>query len=472
MNDTGYPTAPVVIVDDEPQILFSFSVSLKSAGITNVVTLEDGRKLMPLLSAREASAVLLDLSMPHLPGTALLREVNASFPQIPVIIVTANHDLDTAVACMKAGAFDYLVKPVEMERLLGTVKNALQMTSLQGEISSLKHYLLTNELTNEKAFSAIITRNPRMRAIFQYAEAVAPSLHPVLITGETGVGKELMARAIHELSGRTGAFVEVNIAGLDDSLFSDTLFGHRKGAFTGADQPREGLVAQAAGGTVFLDEIGDLNEAAQIKLLRLLQERKYLPLGSDTPRNCTARVIVATNRDLPSLIQQGKFRRDLYYRLRTHQIDITPLRRRREDIHLLLNHFMDAAAVSLGKRRPSYPPELITLLATYHFPGNVRELESMVHDAVARHQGGVLSLESFKEIISRENTDAASAGSSDHWSPELLSGITGRFPTLSEAEDYLTFEALRLAGNNQGIAASLLGITRQALNKRLNRSKG
>jgi len=291
LAEPGYPAAPVVLVDDEPNILFSFGIGLRAAGIANIETLDDGRKLLQLISARGASAVVLDLSMPYVQGAQLLEEIVAAHPQVPVIIVTATHDLETAVRCMKTGAFDYLVKPVETERLLGTVRNALQLTALRDEVSSLKHYLLTDQLRHEGAFSAIVTRSPKMRSLFQYVEAIAPSRHTVLITGETGVGKELMARAVHELGERKGPLVAVEIAGLDDSVFADTLFGHRKGAFTGADQTREGLIAQAEEGTLFLDEIGDLSEASQVKLLRLLQEHRYFPLGSDTPRQSSARVI-------------------------------------------------------------------------------------------------------------------------------------------------------------------------------------
>ncbi|MDA8433962.1 MAG: sigma-54 dependent transcriptional regulator [Nitrospiraceae bacterium] len=465
-----YPSSPVILVDDEPQILLSFSVLLKTEGINNIVTVEDSRKVLPLLSGQEAALIVLDLSMPHLPGFTLLSEINAAFPHIPVIIVTATDNLETAVECMKSGAFDYLVKPVEPDRLLSSIRKALDMSALQDEVSSLKHYLLTDQLKHESTFSPIVTNSRKMRALFKYAEAISVSPQPVLITGETGVGKELFARAIHELSGRKGEFVAVNISGLDDSMFSDTLFGHKKGAFTGADAAREGLIAQASGGTLFLDEIGDLSEVSQVKLLRLLQEHRYLPLGSDVYKQGDARTIVATNRDIAELIAQGKFRKDLFFRLRTHQIQILPLRERREDIPVLLDHFLGEAARSLGKKKPTHPRELVTLLSTCSFPGNVRELQAMVYDAVAMHKGGVLSMDSFKCTISQDAPGqiVATAGGPRR---DVVEDVFGKFPTLQEAEDYLVSEALRKADNNQGIASSLLGITRQALNKRLSRSR-
>ena len=242
-----------------------------------------------------------------------------------------------------------------------------------------------------------------MRAIFQYIEAIAGTKEPVLVTGETGVGKELIAKAIHELSARRGPFVATNVSGLDDHMFSDTLFGHKRGAYTGAEQARDGLILQSSEGTLFLDEIGDMSEASQVKLLRLLQEKEFYPLGFDIPKKANTRIVVATNRDLQRLIAEGRFRNDLYFRLRTTPDYGPPLRDRREDIPLLLDYFLEGASKQLRKKQPAYPRELVTLLANYSFPGNVRELHSMVFDAVTRHQPGILSLESFREKIGEES---------------------------------------------------------------------
>jgi DNA-binding NtrC family response regulator len=456
---------PVLLVDDEPQALLSASVMLRTAGVKDVITVEDSREVMPLLYRQDVAVVVLDLSMPHLSGKELLHRISHEYPHIPVIIMTATNELETAVECIKSGAFDYLVKPVEKSRFISSVKRAVELCALRNEVSSLKRHLLTDRLEHEDVFAPIITNSKKMRAVFQYVEAIAGSQQPVLITGETGVGKELIARALHELSGLKGNFVAVDVAGLDDTMFSDTLFGHRKGAYTGATEARNGLVAQTSGGTLFLDEIGDLSESSQVKLLRLLQEQTYYPLGSDVPKRTDARIVVATNQDLQKLIQKGKFRKDLYYRLRAHQIHIPPLRERKEDIPLLVDHFLEEAAKSMNKKKPTPPPELMTLLSTYHFPGNIRELRAMIFDAVARHKSGVLSMDSFKETIGQESSMRSFPPSEG--SPFL--GISGRFPTLREAEEYLISEALKLAKGNQGIAASLLGITRQALNKRLNR---
>ena len=257
----------------------------------------------------------------------------------------------------------------------------------------------------------MVTGNKKMRAIFQYVEVVAGTRQPIMITGETGVGKELVARAIHQLSGRKGDYVALNVAGLDDMMFSDTLFGHKKGAFTGADQAREGFIARAAGGTLFLDEIGDLNESSQIKLLRLLQEHEYYPVGSDIVSKSDARIVLATNRDLQKMIAAGKFRNDLYYRLCAHQIHIPPLRERLDDIPQLLDHFLATSAAMVNKKKPTPPPELAVLLSIYQFPGNMRELEALVFDAVARHASGILSMESFRAVIGEERAAVRRNGS-------------------------------------------------------------
>jgi len=456
----------VILVDDEQEILFSYEVMLQGAGIGNILTCSDSRALLPLLAEHEAGVVVLDLQMPHLSGTDLLGKITLNYPQLPVIIVTAANQLDTAVACIKAGAFDYQVKPVEISRLVATVRKALEMNTLRREISSLRESLLTGQVRNREAFAAIITRSPRMQALFSYLEAAAVTDQPVLITGETGVGKELIAKAVHTLSGVTGDFVGINSAGLDDLMFADSLFGHRKGAYTGAGDAREGMIARAADGTLFLDEIGDLSPASQVKLLRLLQEGEYFPIGSDRGVQSRARIVVATNQDLEHLMADGIFRRDLYYRLCAHRVEIPPLRDRREDIPLLLEAFLAEASQALHRVKPAYRSELLTHLAAYHYPGNVRELKGMILDALTRHQGGTLSAANFDKLsVVRGVSPTPPAQSS--YSGEMDFSVTGRFPTLKEMEQYLIAEALQSAGGNQGAAAAMLGLTRQALNKRL-----
>jgi len=403
MKEKSFASLPVFLVDDEESVLRASAAVLQSAGVTNVRLVNDSRELLPALEREPASAVLLDLFMPYVTGNKLLPDIVHLYPEIPVIVMTAALDIETAVRSMKEGAFDYLVKPVEESRLVASVRHALEVHSLRRQMGVLKRYLLSDCLQDNEAFAGIVTNSRKMRALFQYLEAVAVSAEPVLISGETGAGKEMFAHALHKLSGLSGQFVQVNVAGLDDTLFSDTLFGHRKGAFTGADQSRAGLIAQAAGGTLFLDEIGDLSMASQVKLLRLLQEHVYYPLGSDVAFASDARVICATNCNLAKMMRQNQFRSDLFFRLSVHQVEVPPLRQRKEDIRLLLQHFVDEAAAAIGKSAPEPSNELLTLLANYHFPGNVRELRAMVFNALALHRAGpVLPMDGFRQAIQKQ----------------------------------------------------------------------
>ncbi|MBF0382540.1 MAG: sigma-54-dependent Fis family transcriptional regulator [Magnetococcales bacterium] len=475
MKSADTQARSVLMVDDEPGILQGAVSILKGAGIQQVDTLEDSRRVIPFLESTMVSILILDLFMPHVSGMELLPEIRQKFPEITIIVMTASMDLETAVACMKEGAFDYLVKPVEEERLISSVKKALEIHSLRQQVLSLKHSFLTSQAASGPVFNAIITRCHKMAAIFRYVTATARTSEPILITGETGVGKELFAQAVHLASGRKGKFITINAAGLDDTVFTDTLFGHKKGAYTGADRPREGLIAQANRGTLFLDEIGDLSESSQLKLLRLLQERNYYPLGSDLPRETDARIVLATNRNLEKRIADGKFRADFYYRLSVHEITIPPLRERKEDIPLLTTHFFKEAARSMDKAVPTPPEELFLLLMAYEFPGNVRELRALVYDAVAQHESRMISMQSFRKIIDRtQSAPALERVATSQIDQESLTcpliQFPGRCPTLKEAEWAVIHEALQRADSNQTIAANLLGLSRQALNRRLSRN--
>lgn len=471
MDQPVITSLPIMVVDDEAEVLKSIEVALRSAGLGEIVTCRDSREVIPLLSRMEMGIVLLDLIMPYVSGEELLNEIVEKFPEIPVIIVTANDEIDIAVKCMKSRAFDYIVKPLEKDRLITAVMRALELRKLRRENEILKNHMSTCLLERPEVFSEIVTANEKMLGLFQYVEAIAGSREPVLITGETGVGKELMARAVGMISLPEGPFVSVNVAGIDDNAFSDSLFGHSKGAFTGADSVRAGLVEKACGGTLFLDEIGDLNPGSQVKLLRLLQEHEYFPLGMDHARKSCARVIASTNKDLPALQSSGLFRRDLYYRISIHHLDIPPLRERLDDLPLLLDHFIEQAAHALGRRVPSYPAELITLLSNYSFPGNIRELRALVFDAVCRHTSGILSLQRFR--LHLEKCRSLEKGA--HAVGSSISGETSlsrldSLPTLKEATRLLIREAMRRAENNQTMAARFLGISRQRLARHLKNS--
>ena len=465
----------VLIVDDEINTLKASATILKMNGLKDVVTESDSRRVLEIMNAGGIDVVLLDLFMPHLSGMELLPIMREQHPQVPVIIVTAAYELERAVECIKAGAFDYLVKPVEPERMIVTLQKAFECRSMQDQMTSLRDHLVEDRLDHPDVFEDIVSCSRKMRGIFQYLEVVAKSPQPVLITGESGTGKELVTRAIHRLSGCKGELVSVNLAGLDDTMFSDTLFGHKKGAFTGADQLREGLIVKAANGVILLDEIGDLNESSQIRLLRLIQEREFYPVGSDTPRKSETRIVCASHKDLKDLVAKGRFRNDLYYRLNVHHVELPPLRSRKEDLPLLLEHFIRQAAKTLSISPPSYPAELLDLLAVYHFPGNVRELQGIVFDAVARSKAGKLSQEPFRQVMTTGRTQTpvsplpASLGNDTRQG--LLEEIWGHFPTLHEAENYLIDAAMKAAQGNQGTAATMLGLKRQTLNVRLKNRK-
>jgi len=470
MNESIYPHFPVMMVDDEAQAINSFEMTLRSANMNNFIRCHDSRDVMSLLSSQEIEVMLLDLRMPHISGEELLPMITADYPEIPVVVVTGSNDIDTAVKCMQQGAFDYILKPVEKSRLIGGVKRAVELRELQRENQLLKAHFLSDKLERPEAFAEIITASTAMRSIFQYIEAVSNSPRPVLITGETGVGKEMVAKAVHKLSNRKGDFVPVNVAGLDDHVFADTLFGHKKGAFTDAREARSGLIEQAVGGTLFLDEIGDLSTTSQVKLLRLLQEGEFFPLGSDVAKRSSARIVVATNQNLDALQSSGQFRKDLYYRLCDHQIHIPPLRSRREDLPLLAEHFLEKASKTLDKNKPTPPAELITLLSTYHFPGNIRELESMIFDAVSSHKSGKLSMDLFKAHISKAHPFSGIDSEDSIPQKHALIGFSDQLPTLKQIEQLLIDEAMKRSNGNQSIAALSLGISRQALNKRLKKA--
>ena len=457
-----YPALPLLLVDDEQPWLRSLSLTLKEiAGISNIIKCSDSSEVMSLLSRREVSMILLDLTMPHISGEDLLTMISKDYPHIPVIILSGMNQVETAVRCMHKGAFDYYVKTVEKERLLTGIQRAFSMRELQRENLRLKRRFL-DPLEQPDIFSRFQTRSHRMRALFQYVEAIAGTTEPVLITGESGVGKELFARAIHQAHNTEGPLVAVNVAGLDDEHFSDTLFGHTRGAFTSAEKDRPGMIENASGGTLFLDEIGDLNPSSQIKLLRLLQEGEYFPLGSDTPSLANCSFIFATNHDLEHNQLLGTFRKDLYYRLKAHHLEIPALRDRKEDLPLLLEAFFEEAAKSFDKQKPAVPKELPGVLASYYFPGNVRELRAIVFNAIGQHKSHKLSLETFKHAIGqdRDSQAALPVESQKMTFPDKL-------PTLEQIGMLAVEEAMRRADGNITTAANLLGITRQGLSKRL-----
>jgi DNA-binding NtrC family response regulator len=463
------PNFPILIVDDEAGLRAVISKALLSHGMDNILESSNGLDAWFLIESEKPKIILLDLILPDAKGIDILDGISKKNPDVIVIIVSASSDIEVAIKCMKLGAFDFIAKPISIPLLTACLKRAIQMQELKIENELLSREVLSDKLSNPEAFSEIITNNSGMKNLFKYCEAIALSSHPVLITGETGTGKELFSKAIHALSQREGNLVTENVAGVDANVFADTLFGHVKGAYTGADSVRKGLVEEAERGTLLLDEIGDLCMDSQVKLLRLIQEREYSMLGSNAKKISNAKIIASTNQDLLELLNENRFRKDLYYRLLTHHVCIPPLRDRKDDIPLLLDFFLDMAAVEFKKKKPAYPQELLFLLKNFNFPGNVRELKSMVLNAVGENKSGVLSLESFTRHINKvshfKNTQV-----NGEYTPEYFSGLIN-LPFLRDVTEDLINDAMERSGHNQTKAARLIGITQQAISNRARKTE-
>lgn len=461
------PLLPILLVDDEEVWLQSIKLLLnRRGGYNNVRICNESTKVLSLLDEQEIGVVVLDYSMPGKTGEELLVSIKSEHPNLQVIILTAHEDVDLAVSCIKKGAFDYCTKASEPSRLFTSIHNACRISDLMSENASLNKGFTREFLQDQSAFSQIITRSGRMKRLLSYAETIASTSHPVLITGESGTGKDLLAHAIHAAARSYEPFVVVNAATLDDEGIMDTLFGHVRG-FGGAENRRVGLVEQAGAGTIFIDEIACLSISAQQKLLRLIDNGEYTPLGAEKPKRSKARIMVATNEDLESKIQSGEFRKDLLFRLQIHHVHLPPLRDRLDDVGLLLEHFLSEAASEQGKRPPTPPPELYILLDNYRFPGNVRELRSMVYNAVSMHSSKKLSMASFKQAMGVLDDVPTLVKPLVNALPVVSFGET--MPTMKEMKSLLIKEAARRAGGNQGIMANLLGMTRTALNKYLRR---
>ena len=456
--------ARILIVDDDAAVLRSLGRALRGESLGEPLLCDDPRRVEALLTDHRVGVVLLDLMMPHIPGEELLASILSRHPDLSVIVCSAVDDVETAVRCVQAGAVDYVTKPVDFSRLVATVARSRRQWELRDENRRLRELVREPDLKSPGCFERIVTRSMAMRAMFRYVEGIAPSSEPVLIVGETGVGKELVAQALHCASGRESPMVSVNVAGIDDTAFADTLFGHVKGAFTGADTERDGMIQRAAAGTLVLDEIGDLGTEMQTKLLRVLQEQEYFPLGSDTARRSRCRIVAATNRDLRKAMREDRFRADLYYRLHSHLVRVPPLRERTGDIPLLLDAFLNEAAEMLDKTAPTVPKELSVHLSTYAFPGNVRELRAMVMDAMASHERGVLSMETFLNHIDTAGESQHPAARKVH-APEGGVAFGRDLPTVDQLTRMLVSEALKRAEGNQGAAARMIGVSRRTVNR-------
>ncbi|MFP4330223.1 MAG: sigma-54-dependent transcriptional regulator [Spirochaetaceae bacterium] len=471
----------ILLIDDEQAVLDGQRNLLRLNGYRKIRTARSGAEAREQLDQEPPALVIVDLTLREESGLDLLRWMREQFPETVVLVVTGASDLKLAVECMRAGAYDFLVKGSDTGRLPGAVRNALEHRNVIKENQRLRDALVRPALQRPEAFEEFITVSDRITRLFHYLEAVAPLRDPILLTGETGVGKEVMARAIHTAGGLTGPFVALNLGGLDDLVISDTLFGHSRGAYTGADGPREGLIRTAAGGTLFLDEFGELSQESQTKLLRLLDSGEFFPLGSDRPDTSRARIILATNRNLEEEVARGGFRRDLYFRVSAHQVRIPPLRERPEDIEPILRHLLTIHSERLGRPPLEPDPALLDKLRQRTLSGNVRELEQLALSALIHgrwnglREGEALDRPAAAGYATVARTAAPEASDSSE-ARVGVSGVAVRFgptlPTPTEVVEELLREADRRNPGNRSDAAAAVGLSPQAFSNRWRRMVG
>jgi DNA-binding NtrC family response regulator len=456
MQGDGMADAPILIVEDEAHTRTALSTALAVLGLPGSVGCADLADARQQLGREDFALVLLDLQLPDGSGETLLTEITAQHPGLPVIVVTGTNEVATAVRCMRAHAVDYLVKPVRPAELEVAVRAALAGRALASENRQLAGLMRSDGLRHPEAFAAILSVDQTMLRLLQYVEVIAPSQQVTLISGEIGTGKSMLARTIHQLSGRRGELVEIDVAGLGDDAFADTLFGHRRGAFPGATGERLGLVQRAAGGTLLLEEITRLGEAAQARLLRLLADGEYYPLGADQPRRSSARVIVTSTHGADTAMQGDRLRPDLFHCLQAHHIALPPLRQRSGDIPILLHHAVALAAAGLGLARPEVTSGHIHSAQANPWPGNIGGLLAAARDAVARSVGGSMAADAFGP--------QAQDGGIGFPFPAIL-------PTLEAMRDQLVTEALRRTGGDLVEASRQLGMSRWGLSKRLRQGR-
>ncbi len=441
----------MLVVEDDQAMRELLAESLIDDGFS-VETAGDGRTGITRVREGGIDLVISDVRMPDVDGLDLLREVRAGHPAPHVITITAFGSIETAKRAIKLGAYDYITKPFEIDKLLVVARNALGERALQGEVESLRKTIVPADRMGE-----LLGKSVRMQEVFDLVERFAPSPAPVLITGESGTGKELVAKAIHFQSPRKGApFVAMNCAAIPDSLIESELFGHKRGAFTDARADRDGLFVQADGGTLFLDEIGELSLGMQAKLLRAIQEREVRPLGSSKTERVDLRIVAATNRDLDRRIAEGFFRSDLFYRLNVLVIALPPLRARLEDVPLLAEHFLIKCAGRVNRPHVrGFDPGAARALMDYDWPGNVRELENVVERAVLYAEKDlVAAVDLPQQIKERKPSDA-------------LSSAVARGLTLAELEREYILQVLAAEGGNKTRAAQRLGLDRKTLYRKL-----
>jgi two-component system response regulator AtoC len=442
----------ILVVDDEVKMRRLLEMTLRNMG-QEVVQAADGAEALSCFEESPFDLVLTDLNMPRLDGLQLLRSLRERGEEVPVIVLTAFGTIETAVEAMKLGASDYILRPFEMDTVELAVTRALAMGAMQRE-----NRFLRDEVA--KGWGEFIGRGPKMRQLYELIQQAAPARSSVLIVGETGTGKELVARAIHQASGRGGLFVPINCAAIPAELLESELFGHQKGAFTGAHRDRMGKFELAGGGTIFLDEITEMPLPLQAKLLRVVQEGMVERLGAQRAVKIDLRIVAATNRDPQQAVAEGAMRQDLFFRLNVVRIDVPPLRERREDIQLLAEHFLQKYSAELGRSTPRLTEEALQNLLSYRWPGNVRELENLMERAAVLCRG--------KDIEARhlplDIVPAGVAPSAAPAAPGLTDSASLLLKTHVEAvEKKLIEAALERSSDNKSAAARLLGVSERAL---------
>jgi len=452
-------TGGILIVDDERSMREFLAIYLRRAGYA-VEAADGGAQALATMKNREFDIVITDLRMPDIGGLEVLAETKKRHPETQVIVVTAFATADTAIAAMKAGAYDYLTKPFKVDEVGLVVERALERRNLQKQNVALR-----DEIKGRYRLERLIGKSEPMQRLFEMLQKIAPAKTSVLLIGESGTGKELVSRAIHELSPRSGQpFVAINCGAIPETLIESELFGHVKGSFTGATTDKTGLFEAANGGTLFLDEIAELPIAMQVKLLRALQERKIKRVGGVTENEIDVRVVAATNRDLESEIENGSFRQDLYYRLNVIQLRIPPLRERRDDIPLLVEHFIRKFAAEHGRTISGIEPDTLSALMGHSFPGNVRELENIIERAVTLAPADRLTADNLPGLTSHQGASIASP--SANLLPETGVNLE---QVVADFERGILLKALERTRGNRTEAARLLGVTFRSLRYRLSK---
>lgn len=451
-------STPILIVDDDTGFLLTVKEVLKSAGMPEPALVSDSREVMGLLDAHAFKFILIDLLMPEIDGLTLLEQIKSVHADIECVMVTASEDVGSAVQAMKIGAYDYITKPVRYDKLIILIQRALERYCLRQGLSLFERNNRISDLANPEHFRNMVAVDPIMARVLRQVEMVAPTEYSVVITGESGTGKEMLARKIHELSSRAnGPFVAVNMGAVSETLFKDELFGHKKGAYTGASGDKKGFFESAGGGTLFLDEITDLDISLQSGLLRVIQEKEFYRVGSTRTTASDARILAATNRDIAVEIQNKRFRSDLFHRLNMFHIDIPPLRERKNDILPLAGLFLDQFASETQKQITGFSNRFESFLLQYPFPGNVRELKNMIAAAVLMENTRRLRMQSLPKEIQKKITQNALPP--QHTSRTML--------PLAAIEKEHILAVLESVGGNRTKAADILCIGRKTLQRKL-----